>query len=340
MKLLSNTQSFFTRSMQRGSQKVLKNERKLKSSRINSRLFFTLLFWSALIGIISLSILSWYRTGFLNHKVNAFQKTAATHASGINDSSFITSPAAESHSSEFLTVFLNIPSDEKEREARVNALKGYLAEGLPVEALENTSSFHGKRVLKSASLYDIKDKSETAASFVYRVEYELFKSEEKKKGEPAKETSIGRKEQLIVVPLATDGRGFNVVEQPYYEALPSETRLLAISDHTDQSEKNSGAEEELKRFASQFFTSYTKSSEEEMSYFMKKPETLNGLYTYKGMDKFVVYDGKRDGEYVIKTLLLLEEKESGLISKHPYTLTVKKENDRFFVEELKHSLGG
>lgn len=224
---------------------------------------------------------------------------------------------------------------------------------------QNLSEFQGKRVLKSANLYDVKNVKDDSASYVFHIDYELFNVVEKKeqvevkekneegKEEVAKEEkvtmvdeSLGRKEQMIVVSLGTDGHSFNVIEQPYYQALPSETRLTAVQDQTDQARKNVQVEDELKQFATQFFTSYTTNTIEEMSYLMESPESLKDLYEYKGLEDFIVYDGGKDGQYMVKTLVLLQEVNTGLQTKHPYTLVVSQENNKFYVQELKHTLGG
>ena len=145
---------------------------------------------------------------------------------------------------------------------------------------------------------------------------------------------------MLVVRVGTDGNSFNVIEQPYYQALPSNSRLTAIQDQTDKSKKNIKAEAQLKQFATQFFTSYTTNSIDEMSYLMEHPESLKGQYQYKGLEDFVVYDGEKEGQYIIKTLVLLQEANTELKTKHPFTLVVKKQNNKFYVEELKHTLGG
>jgi hypothetical protein len=342
------------RNIDHGRKKVLKDERRLKSSRFNGRMAFSIVFWAVIIGVIFFTFQSWARTGFLNEKVNVYQNKAAAQIASLNEIGFANSPAGETYASKFIETYINIPSDEKQREERAKALQSFLAEGLTVGELENLSEFQGKRVLKSASLYDVKDVNEDAASYVFLIDYELFNVVEKKeqvekKNEEGKEEtvkvtmvdeSLGRKEQMIVVRLGTDGNSFNVIEQPYYQFLPSDTRLAAIQDQTDQAKKNVQAQDELKQFSTQFFTSYTTNSIEEMSYLMENPESLKDLYEYKGLEDFVVYDGEKEGQYIVKSLVLLQEANTGLETKHPFTLVVSKENNKFYVQELKHTLGG
>jgi hypothetical protein len=358
MSFFSKLKGGLKRSAVQGRKKVLKDERRLKSSRFNARMAFSLLFWMALAGVIFISFQSWARTGFLNEKVNGYQNKSSEQIARLNKVGFANSPAGETYASEFINTYINVSHDEKVREEREKTLQGFLAEGLQVGGLENLTDFHGKRVLKSASLYDVKDVGEDAASYVYEIEYELFKTLEKKeqvdvkknnegKEEAVKEEqvtaqeeSLGTKEQLIVVRLGTDGNSFNVIEQPYYQALPSETRMTAVQDQTDTSKMNVKVEDEIKQFATQFFTSYTTNSTQEMSYLMEKPESLKDLYQYKGLEDFVVYDGEKEGQYIVKTLVLLQEGDTGLQTKHPFTLVVSKENNKFYVRALKHTLGG
>ncbi|KON83504.1 hypothetical protein AF332_27500 [Sporosarcina globispora] len=354
--------SFFgglKKNAERGRQQVLKDERRLKSSRFNGRMAFSIMFWLVLAGVIFFSFQSWARTGFLNEKVNGYQDKAAAQIASLNEVGFANSPAGETYANQFIDTYINISNDEKEREKRAKELQSILAEGLKVGALENLTEFHGKRVLKSASLYDVKNVNEDSASYVYAIEYELFKVTEekeqvevKKKNEEGKEEvvkeekvtmkdeSLGVKEQMIVVRLGTDGNSFNVIEQPYYQALPSETRITAVQDPIDPSKKNVKMEDEMQQFATQFFTSYTTNSIQEMSYLMENPESIKDLYEYKGLEDFVVYDGDKEGQYIVKTLVLLQETNTGLQTKHPFTLVVSKENNKFYVQEFKHTLGG
>ena len=109
---------------------------------------------------------TWARTGFLNEKVNVYQDEAISQITSINEDGFANSPSGEMYANKFIETYINIPNDEKQREERVKALQGFLAEGLNVGKLENPSAFQGKRVLKSASLYDVKDVNEDAASYV------------------------------------------------------------------------------------------------------------------------------------------------------------------------------
>ncbi|MBH0171520.1 conjugal transfer protein [Fictibacillus sp. 18YEL24] len=359
MSFFSKLTGGLKKNVSQGRKKVLKDERRLTTSRLNGRTAFTVVFWGVLLGVIFFSFQAWARTGFLNEKVNGYKDQASSQIESLNEVGFANSPAGETYANQFVTTYINVSNDEKKREERSKALQDFLAEGLKVGELENLTAFQGKRVLKSASLYDVKNVSEDAASYVYRIEYELFNVVEKKeqvpvksKGKDGKETVVkeermkkideplGKKEQMIVVRLGTDGNSFNVIEQPYYQAIPGKSRVAAVQDQTDQSQQNVKVKDEMKQFATQFFTSYTTNSVDEMAYLMEKPESLKDLYEYKGLEDFVVYDGEQEGQYIVKTLVLLQEANTGLQTKHPFTLVVSKENNKFYVKQFKHTLGG
>lgn len=355
MTFLSKLINGVKRNTDRGREKILKDERRLKSSRWNSRTLFTLGFWLVVGGVIFLSIQATIRTGYLNDKINGFQGEAIKKIESLHAMGFADSSAGESYSKRFIETYITIPADPKGREQRANVLQGYLAEGMKLEKLENLSEFKGKRVLKSAQLYDVKDVQAHSAHYVYQIQYELIKLAEVKltaevtpkenanqdqqgKEEVLKEQSLGTQNVMMVVPLGTDGQSFNVIDHPYFQAVPSDTRLTAVQDQTDKSKKNVQVENELKQFATQFFTSYTTNSIEEMSYLMEQPEVLKDLYEYKGVEDFIVYNGDQEGQYIVKTLVILHQ--DGILSKHPFTLVVQKEKNKFYVKQLKHTLGG
>lgn len=342
MSFFRNVTGGLKKNADKGRNKAFKDERRLKSSRFNGRMVFTAMFWMVVAGVIFFTFQSWARTGFLNEKVNGYQDQASAQIARLNEVGFANSPAGETYANQFIDAYINIPNDEKKRKERTESLQNFLAEGLKVGELENLSEFQGKRVLKSASLYDVKNVDEDAASYVYLIKYELFNVVEKKEKEKVEKVdeSLGVKEQMIVIRLGTDGNSFNVIEQPHYQALPAETRIAAVQDQTDEAHKNVKIEGEMKQFTTQFFTSYTTNSIEEMSYLMEDPETLKDLYEYKGLEDFVVYDGEEEGQYLVKTLVLLQEANTGLLTKHPFTLVVGKENNKFYVHEFKHTLGG
>ncbi len=346
----------FKRNAGQVRKKIFKDERRLVFSRFNARTVFTFGFWLVLMTVIFCSFLSYYRTNFLNERVNAYQDETQSKIDSLNKVGFTKSPAGETYSKNFVKTYINIPKDPEQREKRNNALQPYLAEGLTPGEIENLSEFKGERAIKDIHLYDVKDVQEDSAKYVYRIRYQLSNGVEQNKkvevnGKDSKEKTETEKivdkenpietiDVMIVVPIGTDGQSFNVVEQPYFQAVPGDTRLTAIEDKTNPSKKNTQIEQEMKRFVTQFFTSYTENTVDEMSYLMEKPESLKDTYSYKGVEDFIVYEGEKQGQYKVKTLVHLKEDKSGVVMKLPFTLIVSKENNKFYVQKLKHTIGG
>jgi Conjugative transposon protein TcpC len=316
-----------------------KKERRVPSARMNSRSVVSFLFWMGVLAVLFITTQSYLRTAFLNEKVNGYQNSTKEELEKMVDEGFITSPAGEAYTEEFVRKFIHIPVTEEERKKRTEDLNTYLAEGLTLPDIENNVNFKGERKLQSISLYERRGKGENAY-YTYNVSYETLKTPpQPKKGEKKQIVTPLTKDVMITVPVGTDGKNFNVIEQPYFSNPPSETRLSAVKNREDDSKKNLKKEDELKRFATQFFTSYTENTVSEMSYLMESPESLKDLYQYRGVVNFKVYDSGSN-TYLIKTLVLLEDGETGIVMKQPFSISVEKKQDKFYVKKLLHSIGG
>lgn len=333
--------------------KALKDERKLKSSRFNIGKVIIIGFW-AFVGIVALmSYLSFTRVGFLNTKINGYQAEAKEKIESLNESGFITSPAAEDYAKRFIKEYITIPADSKEREERSKVLSGYLADGLKLENMEDIAGFQGKRALNDMELYSFKDIKNNKATILFRVDYssvpivqevitkKVGKGKEAKevKEKVFKEKPAVRKGVIIAVPIATDGANFNVIEQPYLKQLPEETKLAAVKNEDIKSERNYKDELALKEFTADFLKSLTENTVNEMGYLMDQPESLQGVYEFMEIKEFTLYNGTK-GAYKIKAYVDFKEVSSGIVTRQPLTMTVINNNGKYFVKKIKHTIGG
>lgn len=334
-----------------GKTKALKQERKIRS--VNTSKIIVGGFYFTLLAVVWFSFMAWNRTNIINDKINGVQTAAASQIESINKAGFVTSPAGEGYSERFAQAYLNIPKDKEGREKRAEELQKYLAEGLLLDEVENIAGFEGKRILKDIELYKIADVTGKTAVYQYRVSYDLINVTEEAQVIPANKKEKGSKPQtktvqkeqpaahneaLLAVPIGTDGVSFNVIEQPYFKAVPVGSKLSTVEDKQDISKKSIKSQDELQQFTEQFFTSYTENTIEEMAYLMEKPESMKGLYQFKGLEKFAAYNGDA-GQHIIKSLVVFTD-ASGLQVKQPVTLTVTKQNGKFFVKKIKHTIGG
>lgn len=327
--------------------KLLKQERKLKKNKAGT--IVTAGFYVVLVTIFFLAFQSYTRTGFINQKLNGFQSEAQAQIKGINQSAFVSSPAGEDYAERFVKDYIAIPADKEGREQRAEKLQNYFAEGLSMDRVENLADFKGKRVLKDIKLYKIENVKAESAELLFRISYEVINIKEikkvEKKGKTKREVTEQqeqqpiKKEMLIAVPLGTNGETFNVIEQPYFESIPTGSKLAAVKDQGTKTKQDFKRTEEIKVFTAQFLTSYTENTKEEMAYLMEKPDSLKGLYQYKGLQEITVYKAGK-GKWEVKALVELKEQESGLVVKQPMTLILSKQNEKYFVEKLKQTLGG
>lgn len=334
--------------LKKGRHKVMKDDRRLKSSKFNAQKMVVALFYILLVAVIAFSYLSFTRTGFLNNKLNAYQQKADAQAAAMNTMGVANSAAGELYAKKFISTYINIPIEDDSRKERVKNLSKFLAEGMRASDLEDLSTFKGKRVLTGAVLYRVQDVKDAAASYVYRVQFKTTVSEEvpvtsnKKTAIKKTKTKMVVKDQqdsLIVVRLGTDGQNFNVIQQPYFLTLPVDARLAPVQDQTDPSLVAADAKDEVRQFLGQFFTSYSQSSLKDMSYLMDDPESLGGLYYFKGLDNYQLYRTAQPNTYTVKTLATFTAKGTGVYMKQPFTLVVEKQNDKYYVKSLKHTLG-
>lgn len=251
----------------------------------------------------------------------------------MNQSNFVSSPAAEDYAEQFATAYINIPADKNGRDARTQEIQNYLATGLTTDQFEDLSSFNGSRNLTGIHLYKIQDVTKNTAVFQFRVQYNVTNINGNKKANPV---SI---QSLLSIPIGTDGTNFNVIEQPSFQALPPAAHLAAVTDQSNGIDENYKDSDALKNFAQQFFTAYTQYTMGEMSFLMQNPSTLKGLYQYEGLENFVLYSGKGD-QLIIKSLVDLKDINSNLIVKEPVTLDVVNQNGKYFVEQIKFTIGG
>lgn len=233
----------------------------------------------------------------------------------------------DSYFSAFLPVFLNVdPEDNSAKIVREESLKEYFAD----PSIVSTTSGYSQS-LTSFKLYEISQEG-TQRIAKYLVTYTV----EESRSDNAKVTV----EQLINIPFVSENGVLAISELPYYTSAPQDKGLTPLQDNSlsDESEVPSDESTEVSAFLDQFFANYATNSVEDMSYMMAEPESLNGAYTYdSSVNK--VYAGS-DGSYVVKSVVDFTLKETTFSHKENMTLTLTKEDGKFFVSKLTHTLGG
>lgn len=311
--------------------RAVAKERKLPKSKKSYQKILVILFWLIFISAFYFMFQAYQRTAFVNNKLNVLKQDVNDKSKVNTENSLISQEATNSFAQSFAWTYLNIEKDENARKEREKKLIKLLATNLPVQELEGTGEISAKRTATSVKPYKLKVLNEKQALVTLLVSYKV----EKENAEPQNIT------QLLNFSVGTDGTNFNVIEQPYFLPAPKEAKLSKVENSLDGKSETSNVKaksSEMKQFLTQFFTSYSKSTLEEMSYLMNDPETLGGTVDFKSLEKTKVYDADKKGDYIIKTIVVYRDKQTNVDMRYPFTLEVTKKNNKLYVNKLSHTI--
>lgn len=311
--------------------RAVAKERKLPKSKKGYQIILVAVFWLLFISTFWFMFQAYQRTAFVNNKLNVLKSEINDKSNVEKENSLISQEATNSFAQSFAYTYLNIEKDENARREREKRLVKMLATNLPIQELEGTGEINAKRTVTSVKPYKISVLDEKQALVTLSVSYKV----EKENAEPQNIT------QLLNLSVGTDGKNFSVIEQPYLLPAPKEAKLTRVENSLDKKSETSdfkAKSSEMKQFLTQFFTSYSKSTLEEMSYLMNDPETLAGAADFKGLEKTKVYDADKKGDFIIKTIVIYRDKQTNVDMRYPFTLEVTKKNNKLYVNKLTHTL--
>lgn len=209
------------------------------------------------------------------------------------------------------------------------SLSPYFSKGieLPVTA-ERTP----KKEVKSLQLW-VKEWDGKTYHCAYLVQY-TFKNENKSQSGS----------ELFHFQVSEDNGAYGVVTYPYVEQV-GEFTTTSVEKIRDPLEKTgeSVPEETLKSVSSwlndTFFPRYFESTNlDDISYMMKTPVLLGNIQKYESIDTLRVY---KDGDqWLVKATVYVSDRFTKVKSKQEYTLELRKEEKKYVVETLTHTLGG
>lgn len=313
-----------------------------------------LVIW-VVIGIFCISSL----LGFLRAS-NALSKVAATKSSiedvkesfSIQDYNAYNSPKMTLFGEQVVSSFITIPKEETERKQRVETLNTYLASGLETESFEGVK---GYRTLEKQALFDVQY-GKDSATLQYKVTYANVSLTEKevekevKKGDKKKKVkqkvqaeSKQVKTALLNIPVQAKDGHYAVIENLYFTAVPNVEGKGFTAVSSKLSNENKVSEEqkqEVESWLKEFFTKYAASPKEEMEYIMNDPQSLNGLKEFVSLSELGVYQTKSKDAYTVKAIVTFKEKEIDITNEERFTLTIKKDSGKYYVQEMKNTLGG
>lgn len=332
--------------------KQKKESRTLPKQRSMKGIRFMIWF---VIGIICVSAI----LGFLRAN-NALNKVAATQSNiedvkksfSIQDYDAYNSPKMTLFGEQVVDSFITIPKDETERKQRVKTLNTYLANGLEANSFEGVK---GYRKLENKQLFDIQY-GEDSATLQYEVTYTNVSITEKevekevKEGDKSKKVKEKVQEEteqvktaLLNIPVQAKNGQYAVIENLYFTAVPSvegEGFTAISSELPNENKVTEEQKQEVESWLNEFFTKYASAPKEEMEYIMNNPKSLDGLKEFVNISALGVYQTNSENTFTVKTIVTFKEKEIDITNEERFTMTIKKDSGKYYVQEMKNTLGG
>jgi hypothetical protein len=332
--------------------KQKKESRTLPKQRSMKGIRFMIWF---VIGIICVSAI----LGLLRAN-NALNKVAATQSNiedvkksfSIQDYDAYNSPKMPLFGEQVVDSFITIPKDETERKQRVETLNTYLANGLEANSFEGVK---GYRKLENKQLFDIQY-GKDSATLQYKVTYTNVsiteKEVEKEVKEGDKSNKVKQKVQeeteqvktaLLNIPVQAKKGQYAVIENLYFTAVPSvegEGFTAISSELPNENKVTDKQKQEVESWLNEFFTRYASAPKEEMEYIMNNPESLDGLKEFIKISALGVYQTKNENTFTVKIIVTFKEKEIDITNEERFTMTIKKDSGKYYVQEMKNTLGG
>ena len=249
----------------------------------------------------------------------------------------------------FITTYISIPADQKAFEERLNTLQDTYF-NFEQEEEKNTGL---ERKLLSADFYDlVSEQGQTIAK--YKIAYEIItpitKEREVKKKEGDKEVTVKEKyidyeksevKTLLNIPFVQlDNQSFKVTAYPYFSKEPSLTSgkaLQAIIDRSQYQRLENKEEKAITSFVQAFLEKYVSDSIEDMSFLMKEPELLTSDYqiTDAAIEPLI-----KEKQIVVFVTFKLVDGQTKSNHIETMTLGLKHRDNTYFIEKLRHYLGG
>lgn len=280
----------------------------------------------------------------ISNTVSAGEERIDSKLLEVDETDWNLSDAVVPFTEDFLRAYYNVPRDKEEREKRQQNLSKYFVNGFDVSRLEVLEDFDGVRNLKSMRFVEIdySDRQNMNVHFyvTYEVtEYETVEKEVTKgKGDEKKKETVKEEEANtvsdsveIVVPIVTDGEGYAVKENPSLTNRELTANISIDETQLEGDEVSSTEKEQLEVFLSEFFTSYGV-GDEKLPFMAAVENGLKG----KIFDSLVIRDSKQqdNGEYQVIVDVVYQNEETSFNSMFTYYLTISKEKNNYFVDEI------
>ena len=305
---------------------VKKPEKKPKSIPKDRSKMIAIGIWSMIATLIFFAFLSVLLSINTRSVVNDIERNQVKNSKQKEEVSIV---AGERFLSGFIEQYINVKNENDAIEQRHKKLMSYLAtekDELEQETLFSISGAQGDRVLNDFVLYNVK-KGDEDSLFQYKVNYQNVVKVKKKEHKFDKQA-------LLNIPVKHKGDQFAVSGTPYLSEIYDLKGSDIVNEKEDREEYDGDQTAAIKEFLGTFFRKYAEETKDEMSYVMKKPETLNGHLVFGDVENFSIY--KNDDGFEISSVVIFKEKETSIPVKERFTLFVTKNSGQYYVNQLKH----
>lgn len=286
-------------------------------------------FWTAFALVFFLSVVAIVRVG--NAGAGAAENKSAVNEEQKQSENLAAAEGGQTFAENFAVHYFSWTNTDEEKKKRVERLKPYLAKGLDEQAGLSFEGMKWNSLLGKSQVWAVEETGKDTALITLRVIHNLTQAGNAKK-------QAGSYEKYFVVPVKTDGESFVVYKIPYFTASPGQPEITAETDVEEQGQvNNSELKENITSYLNTFFKVYTTGTQEELSYYVKDDsiKTMKGIMTFIKVENTVIQKGK-GGDYQIYANVAFQEDASKAQVIYPYEITITKEDDRWFVKELKN----
>ena len=150
-----------------------------------------------------------------------------------------------------------------------------------------------------------------------------------------------RIDRYMIVPIRKAGNSYLVVETPYFIAPPVAGSLPKEEEKEEKGEPvDAKVRTEIEQWLPSFWNTYTNDSPREISYLMKNQQPTVGLSGVMDFVESKNVEVRKEGQhYWVKNQVLLQDVSTKTQVLNQYTFKLVKEQNRWFVLEMKHGEG-
>ncbi|QQK79512.1 conjugal transfer protein [Salicibibacter cibi] len=280
--------------------------------------------WGLIGGLLFFSILAAMLSINTRSTFNDLRAAVDDEEEGEEEEADLDVVSADYFLRDFVDAYINVSDDPDELEERRGELENFMV-SMDTESEWNMVDveMEGERRLDNVELFHI-DETEEGAVFEYEVTYISDN------GDGTTEEQI----LLLNVPIIEDDGQYAVSGEPYFTDIDDLSASVTVEEEERNVDEYVGDEqEEILAFLDEFFEQYATGDEDDLSYMMQDPESLNGAFAYEGMvDESI--EEQEEGFSVYTDVHMVDD-VTGMNYEFEVTLYLERMNENYIVENIE-----